>query len=641
VRISARIDIRNAIIHGPLRLKYADFRKEFLFLGCEVTERADFSYSVFHHNLVLSGTTFRKGADFRAASLAYDARLKRCKFLSGSARFDDLHVNGNFLAHGVRFGEGVKACFERARFDKYAIFRSGVFGGDAMFTDVEFGSDAEFDDAQFRRDAGFDSTRIKGTGHFSRSNFDGDANFTGLEIASDLQFDEARFSCAKSHVSFELAHIQADAHFEHVVFGRWASFSGARIDGDAFFSSDSQNEEHSAPSRFQDEASFLNVQIGGDADFEKVLFEKSVEFVGARIGGGAIFREAKFLRSSKSRFDLTQFQGGAYFEGCIFEDDIHFRGARFEVAARFSGAEFEGTTDFEASEFSGLAEFKNGKWEKRSFPGAVFGQVSFAHARFRQDARFDDVKFRSGADFRETSFRVVYFKDVDSASKVLDGLFEGKLDLRGCTYERIYVSWQLLLQHMAPYDRQPYVQLEKVLQAMGRDEEALDVYLARRKIERLNKWKRLSARGQEWRKRLENGLTYAGDVIYWRAANYGVRPYRLLVSAAILLAWGMVLFSRPNAVHLTTLSHPPNAEATSAKEGGSCSAPLGLLDASRVSLRTFLPVDIPVLTDCEPSDRYWLRLRFSDWAAILKLAGWVVVPIGIAALSGLLRRTAP
>jgi len=162
VRISARIDIRNAIIHGPLRLKYADFRKEFLFLGCEVTERADFSYSVFHHNLVLSGTTFRKGADFRAASLAYDARLKRCKFLSGSARFDDLHVNGNFLAHGVRFGEGVKACFERARFDKYAIFRSGVFGGDAMFTDVEFGSDAEFDDAQFRRDAGFDSTRIKG-----------------------------------------------------------------------------------------------------------------------------------------------------------------------------------------------------------------------------------------------------------------------------------------------------------------------------------------------------------------------------------------------------------------------------------------------------------------------------------------------
>ena len=68
---------------------------------------------------------------------------------------------------------------------------------------------------------------------------------------------------------------------------------------------------------------------------------------------------------------------------------------------------------------------------------------------------------------------------------------------------------------------------------------------------------------------------------------------------------------------------------------------LGFWDAIRLSIRTFLPLELPLIPDWEPSERRWLLLRFSDWATLLKVVGWIIVPVGIASITGLLRRVAP
>src|ERR1051326_7901160 len=75
VRQSAGVKIANAIVCGPLRLRYARFHEEFLLLRCEVTGPADFAGTTFEQNLILSGTVFRHGADFRSTTLLYAARL--------------------------------------------------------------------------------------------------------------------------------------------------------------------------------------------------------------------------------------------------------------------------------------------------------------------------------------------------------------------------------------------------------------------------------------------------------------------------------------------------------------------------------------------------------------------------------------
>ena len=64
-------------------------------------------------------------------------------------------------------------------------------------------------------------------------------------------------------------------------------------------------------------------------------------------------------------------------------------------------------------------------------------------------------------------------------------------------------------------------------------------------------------------------------------------------------------------------------------------------DAMRLSVRYFLPVDISLLSPCSASTNFYGKLRFQDWAMLLHLLGWILVPVGIASLAGMLRRVAP
>ena len=216
VRQSARVAIANAVIRGPLRLRYAYFRREFSLLRCQVTGNADFSCATFEQNLILSGTVFHQGADFRSASILYAARIARSKFF-GTARFTDLQVRGRLSAQGVMFGSGVKARFDRARFDSYAVFRGAIFQADAVFDDAVFGSDADFSRATFA-DLSFDGTKVRGNGHFDHAVFQGDADFGGTIFDRQALFQDADFRSKQGRAIFSVARIGSDADFTRATF---------------------------------------------------------------------------------------------------------------------------------------------------------------------------------------------------------------------------------------------------------------------------------------------------------------------------------------------------------------------------------------------------------------------------------------
>ena len=62
-----------------------------------------------------------------------------------------------------------------------------------------------------------------------------------------------------------------------------------------------------------------------------------------------------------------------------------------------------------------------------------------------------------------------------------------------------------------------------------------------------------------------------------------------------------------------------------------------------MSVTYFLPVDVPVGACWEPTRDPAVhiggtQISFLLWATLLRLAGWIVIPLGVAALGGMLRR---
>src|SRR5262249_30419844 len=98
----------------------------------------------------------------------------------------------------------------------------------------------------------------------------------------------------------------------------------------------------------------------------------------------------------------------------------------------------------------------------------------------------------------------------------------------------------------------------------------------------------------------------------------------------ILIYLSMWQFTKPDAVS-------PKKDSTCIVHTLSRAESLG------VSVTYFLPVDVPVGT-CWQATRNpavivgGKQISFLLWATLLRLAGWIVVPLGVAALGGLFRR---
>ena len=175
--------------------------------------------------------------------------------------------------------------------------------------------------------------------------------------------------------------------------------------------------------------------------------------------------------------------------------------------------------------------------------------------------------FDKDVNFQNTSFRTLFFEKPETQLHK-----ETKINLRGCTYDSIQpISfWEELIEHLYPYNRQPFTQLEETFRKSGEDKLANDVYYKRKRLESGSK------------ELLKNPGIWLMDRLHWLLTGYGVRLQYLIVWIVLLLAIGTVIFHLNGAV-------VPNPNLKSPQEWGSQNA-LSYLEAFWVSFSTFRPV---------------------------------------------------
>jgi uncharacterized protein YjbI with pentapeptide repeats len=627
VNSHVRVEIYRAIIRGQLDLNDLAIDQDFILVQCTIVDGAYFLHTEFKRDFSVSDTTFSSGAFFESTTFDHSASFQRTRFEGAPATFEGAHFVGVFSATDAKFTPKTAASpdFVRTRFDANADFASVVFSGVALFNDSQFVGQASFVGTRFERGADFGRVHFSDIATFGVGfpvNFD--AKFAGPAFFTEAQFDSVSM--------FRGVDFGNDANFFSVKFGPTTSFSGATFGGNAVFDRLDVAGEIEF-SGHEKEAST------GWVDLKPVTFLHDVSFYNSHFDSAAYFDGALF--SGSALFTAAQFDSIAEFRKVVFKKDVGFFGGKFGQIASFSGAMFDGSAVFDRLDAAGEIQF--GREEQAppgrssaipaahfthsvSFSDARFGSITgfegtlfddrlgFVAAHFDNDAHFENAEFQGPVSLRSTAFRSVYFST--------DEPFKNSIDLMGCTYDRFQGNWRSLLLYsdgkprVQPYDRQPYVELEGVLRRSGADEEANDVYVERRRAERgtLGFWGAFK------------------DRAYWLLADYGVSLDHELVISLIFLVFGVFIFSHPNAL---ALMNQGNA------------SPLVLERPWRicifVALQEFLPLSLPFESEWRPTRDVLrfkrMRVFFSaaTYANFLQILGWILIPLAVASLTGLLR----
>jgi uncharacterized protein YjbI with pentapeptide repeats len=492
------------------------------------------------------------------------------------------------------------ASFKQATF-KDVSFQGAVFDMGVSFLGSRFGPSE------------FYGLICRGPGDFSGTVFEGDVSF---EQDPGGTSGAAEFG---GNADFTGADIRGQFSFQGVVVRGNGSFNGAIVKSDAYFNSETRG---SGGCSIEGEADFIGLQVGGDAAFDDARFGKGVALKRARLLQNGYFRRCRF--KGVAEFAGIDISGDFQVNDSEFQDGVNFQGARFRGEAQFQATQFGGQAIFVDCEFAALALFSG---ETSEHP-TQFKSVTFEHSRFLGNARFEKCLFAGPAIFADASFRSLILEQELPQ-------FSSTLNLSGCKYERIVTNWEHLLfikgeSRLAPYDREAGIQLESTLRKIGDDKKATDLYLRRKSVERRQKLRR------------HEYLPWLADVMYKVFANYGVRPRALLLSAALLVAVGTFIFSFPSTV---VLAQPKKGDFKPPVAWSSAKA-LG------VSIHQFLPIDVPVGSEWKPSPELLdvtvaghrvasccIRPTFLA-TVLLRIPGWILVPLAVASLAGVLRRSA-
>ena len=671
-----RINIWGAVIRGNLDLNWQRFDEELWLVNCTFEGVADFSNAVFGRNAHFGGA-FEQGAVFTGAKFEKEAHFENVTF--GSASFEGITVGGVFSANGAKFtgmawfdrstfdGEATffgadfqkQAVFDGSEFHRKAAFESS-FGKYASFQHVHFWGEASFGgipwtnkaNSWFRDRAYFQFAQFESPADLRGVAFDGEANFYGIKAAAPLYFGGASF---KGQLIFEKADLSSDMNFSGATFYGEADFARVHIMGSAYFN----NWASSGPCVFHGVAKFYSDEVEGELRFDGgTVFMKSATFSEGKFRGGAVFADSTFLGdaaftgaefSGPSMFGGANFRGtadfrfaqfagvslfgsmetkqlsfgkeadfggalfdrAAFFENAVFSHEAKFVATKFQSEARIAAVVFQQASDFSRAQFQGPAFFglTSDESAARKEADVEFADVKFDYARSENDVHFEAASFGGPLSMRGTQFRTVYFARngrVGDKEQLSD-----YIDLRDCTYDRIQANWTSLLRfangrrRQQPYDPQPYLQLEKALRDGGLDDQANAVYIEGKTNEiQIEPW------SSRWR-----------DRTYGFILNYGVGYRPWFVSGGLILIGTFVFWISGSAkpVHHPTGSRKPQV----------------LFGAAELSFRAFLPFDLPERSRWEISkDVPAASVTYN----LLRLSGWVLVPILVLNVTGIIHR---
>jgi len=123
-----------------------------------------------------------------------------------------------------------------------------------------------------------------------------------------------------------------------------------------------------------------------------------------------------------------------------------------------------------------------------------------------------------------------------------------------------------------------------------------------------------------------NTFRWLDDRFHRLSTGYGVKTYRVLIVSAVIIFLATLLFNQPGALISTSTNTMEYI--------------VSFTDSFWFSVNQFLPVEIPSGSEWQPSSNNWPHwgIKFKTFASLLSLIGWILVPIGILSISGLLKR---
>jgi uncharacterized protein YjbI with pentapeptide repeats len=648
-------DFRAAHALHDFRLCYVRFegKADFMDFHAEEVFRAE---GAQFHTATFEEARFAKRALFcpRSHAAGQEGPVRRVSF-RGHANFSGFHVGGPAHFEGVLFDAG--ADFRRARFDSSARFES--------YSGEEPGGAGAFVRTCFGGGVTFNGARVEGTAYFRGARFRGAADFERFSVGGHALFQPAWRKdspaasppvCFERRANFLAASVGGNAEFDAARFERAAVFERMKVGRNLFCRSFNYGG-HRLTAEFRGTANFLGCQVEGDAEFRGTHFsgtqqptagsapDYKADFEGFRVGGTAFFNDRLYGEDVgnvrfrvRVEFMNAQVANQARFERAVFGKGVDFTNLCVGGTANFGAARFHGETKFDSSDFKTEAKFRGAK-----FAGP---RASFRAARFR-------ILDLSGAGYRNRRFVNVLLprskwpgfpRRRDRSAPFYKArlwhwkTYSGNFDMSGATYDLIYTDLQRLLRSLDPYDRQSYTLLEKSYRAIGWDRDAdlisYDGYCRDGQL----LWEKVVKKGEKilpphrWEYgSLPRALFNAAQRKVFR---YGIRPYRLLLFSLAILVLGFFVFWQQGSI--------VQKEFSRRKPGVQHQTTFG--EAVNMSLRQFIPViEIPPGADWVPSDNVLpyagaTNFSYAGYAAVHRVCGFVLIPVGVAALAGLLQR---
>jgi uncharacterized protein YjbI with pentapeptide repeats len=431
--------------------------------------------------------------------------------------------------------------------------------------------------------------------------------------------------------------------FRRMIVSSNANFNGLYFEGVATIE---ESEFH----RLQ----MWGTQFAGDANFSKVLIDRSGEFVGTQFlknanfdqtnFGNATFESAAFAGNANFEqasfgdvaFEGATFAGIASFRDCIVKGDLNFNGVTFSSSdsiVDLSKIEVTGTTWLDdISAGSGLdlsySSFKDLNISARK--AGVIASLDLTQAEINgqfviKSSQINNLKVNGLNNGGTASLdHVTITESLDLQNARLNLLVVNELkwpespqafNLRGMTFSDIDLgerglteeTWHELLRLVdtSVYSPQTYKAISQFFRDKGYPDWAAEMELAGKRRER------------------DEVLTPFSGAWLWSwfldiFSGYGFRPYLAFIWSALVVLLGAFAYRRREDMI-------PVNQAEAKVE----------YNALWYSFALFLPyIDLGIQGKWEPSpERKWARY----YKYVHMLLGWVLMPIALLAFGGVLR----
>jgi hypothetical protein len=444
--------------------------------------------------------------------------------------------------------------------------------------------DTSLNDCYFKDNVSLYQSHFRKSLLLKNTIFAGYVNASHADIGMSFNASGAQF---KQEANFNSAKVEQSAFVVKTIFEGPVNFGSAEI-GPNLEADDAQFKNS------QQDANFNSIKVGHTALFSRAMFAGGVDFGSAEIGSNLEADDAQFKDS----------QQGANFNSIKVGHTVVFRRAMFEGAVDFVAAEIGGSFEANDSKFKSSekqADFRSVRVKLHAFfVGAMFeAPVDFSRAEIGGDFDASGAQFKN--DKQSTSFGDM---KVD-AVKFDNATFAQAFDLDGLTYHSINTRpWNDLLDFIkqSEFSVDVYTKLEAFFLEHGYQDRANEVYIAQRRRERSERLR---------------GFPWAGSLLLDGLVGYGRRPWLAFLWSVGFITLGWLVFRQ------TRNMVPQKKEYYSRT-----------YNAFWYSIDLFLPVvQLEAASIWMPDPDY----RFAWYANVHRILGWILIPIGLAAVTGIIK----